>query len=278
MVTGLSDYVVSDEGTAAGPEGSAPIGTTPDGATPDGATSSGEADTGPPRPSYCAGISFYASYDTTLDSAEGDKPASQNRVTLAPDAGVNRGAADFTKTAAVYYPIQNDAAPPRWTKEAGSVAFWIKQRGALASSQNGSIVRQSAAAPSGQSGGPALSRAPHELRFGLSASPAATLTSSNAWRDLDWNHLVGTWVKTPGAFTLTLNGGAAPSGARAELKAEWDTTEAGNFLRFGSDNVDVEALVDDFAWWTRALTAAEIAALVVDARAGRPIGIACGLP
>ncbi len=34
----------------------------------------------------------------------------------------------------------------------------------------------------------------------------------------------------------------------------------------------------DFAWWTRALTAAEIAALVADARAGRPIGIACGLP
>ncbi|HEY8074808.1 MAG TPA: LamG-like jellyroll fold domain-containing protein [Labilithrix sp.] len=283
-LTGVSDLdtsIASDAGapctTCGAPNPPPPPGQPPP--PPSGADGSVDSGT---KPSYCTGISFYARYDSTTTSAQGLTPTDSNgaAVTMTFAPGKFGNAASFVGTPqALYY--DSDAGP--CVPALGSVAMWLKPTWTWPTSVQRVFFKPvpTRVVGAGEASGAELENRATPLLFGLwNTSPDGSGVYAaedpnllaGSWKDLDWNHLAGTWDLAGSRLAFTLNGGSA----RFVTQQTWAPQLPILWFRIGTASTgnSIDALVDDVAIWTRVLSDAEITAIHTSPIA---IGDACGL-
>lgn len=248
----------------------------PDGSLPDAAG----------RPSYCLGISLYLRFDNTTKSAQGDSPA----VAVAETYGTGKfkGAFDFNAQKTVVFAAVKDGTK-RYDIEVGTLSLWFKPRWSFATNTaTRTFMRPQDQSNATTGGAPNLRLDSVAKTLGVEGpanveATAQTTALQSTWKELDWNHLVGSWQRAGALETLafTLNGGGlAGSPGRISSKDTWTPAApalAGAFIRLNSTS-DIDGLVDDVTVWSRVLPKEEVTALYADGNAGKSVGDTCGLP
>ena len=283
-LTGASDLVIGDDEVPTTNDAGAESGPGPRDASSDGAAilDGAEPDAGP-RPTYCQGITLYLRFDNSTKAAQGDLPATPIAETYA--SGKFKGAFDFNSQKTVVYAGEPKIGMKRYDINVGTLSLWFKPRWSLASNTaTRTFMRPQDAADAATGSAPNLRLDGNAKTLGVegptnveATAPIPTLLSS--WKELDWNHLVGTWQRTgaPETLSFTLNGGGGDAGpGRISANNAWTPPIAGTFMRLNSTS-DIDGLVDDVTVWSRALTKAEVTALYGDGMTGRSVGDACGL-
>lgn len=234
------------------------------------------------RPSYCDGLVLYAAFDGTYATAQGGAPD------VAPTAPFSAGkfgsAVLCTGTdEGIFYP--EGAAGAVYPRAAGTFAIWFKPTWKWPSTADRTLVK-----PAGDRGN-GLNGAGPQLRYlspedtigfvnqnpdgGFVQASAAAVDVTPYWKNLDWNHLAGTWNQAgPITLTFTLNGASGDAAiTRRETTAPWvPQFPSAAFTRVASNINFADGYFDDFAMWRRVLSRAEITAVYA---ANRSIGAAC---
>lgn len=284
-LTGASDLVIDDTaipgpidaatetGTGPGPRDGSTDGTTTDGASPDAG----------PRPSYCEGITLYLRFDDTPKSAQGDSPAIPTAVTYG--AGKFKTAVDFNSQKTLVFAAAVGSTR-RYDINIGTLSLWFKPRWQLGTNTaTRTFMRPQDTADAATGSVPNLRLDSAAKTLGVegptNVEATAPLTSLLAtWKDLDWNHLVGTWQRSgaPETLSFTLNGGGGDAGpGRVSTNTAWTPPVAGTFMRLNSTS-DIDGFVDDVTVWSRVLGKDEVTRMHADGMAGRAVGDTCGLP
>jgi hypothetical protein len=245
-------------------------------------------DVGPTRPPYCDGIVIYARLDTSMTSVEG-------QTAMAADSGPSAatfvpgkfdgGALVSGVGSATYY--ASDASAP-WSREAGTVSFWLKPTWAWPPTAERIFWKPSPdhAPGTSTSAGPNVLVMTSPPFLGVWNPEPGGVAAVNAgatfaqltpyWKNLDWNLLVGTWRATPSQLAFVLNGGSDEAGITfRETDAAWapESTTI-SYVRLSSDTFPADVVYDDLTLWDRVLTIDEIRAIYA---APISIGGACGL-
>lgn len=289
-LTGANDLELDPGGTAPVPEEGGSI----DGGPP---PADGPIDVVPPtdspitdgpvtRPTYCNGVTLYLRLDGTTQSAQGDTPALAIAETFG--AGKFKGAFDFDTAKTLVYAATPPTGTKRFDINVGTLSLWFKPRWAFPGTATRTFMRPQDVVDASNGAEPALrlDNAAAQKSLGVEGPGATEATATVAavtpsWKNLDWNHLVGTWQRTgsPTTLSFTLNGGGGDGGvARVTSAMAWTPMVAGTFFRLNSGTSTIDGLVDDVAVWSRQLTAVEVAALYADGIAGRALGDVCALP
>lgn len=269
----------------------------------------GSIDPGPP-PSYCTGITLYATFDAKLEGDVGGATTTQVGGVSRTQAGKFGGALSLLRTpstvnegAALFY-----TGNP-WPRDAGSIALWFR----VAPGATPEIpvlyrpIGSAPAAPLVTSGLTFYLRNDIRNQLGLyeegggdAANEVLTFDVANAapfLRTNDYNHYFASWRQgtAPTAF-IALNGGLGAvlgtptdavypdAGTNGELRVPyrgftslpWIPGAEPTGLRLGGPgNNAPEGFYDDLVIWNRVVSFEELAALY---GSGKSVGEACKIP
>jgi hypothetical protein len=274
-LTGVGDLVTEPDASVTPPD-AGESSTGDDGSAPDVLV----PDAKPNRPSYCTGIVFYARLDGDLktSSREDVTPPRPNETY---DAGKYDGSVLVTtQNGAAYWATDGGFVYPQ---DVGTMALWFRPNWAFPSSTQRNLAKPviNQVQVGLNTAGPALEIT--NLGVGLVnsqpdsggiAAGLASQTVAPSWVDKGWNHLVGTWHRTPAKLTFTLNGGGDGGVLHDETTEPWEPQfDAGiAFLRLDSASFPNDGYFDDIALWSRELSDAEVRAVYASPIA---IGDAC---
>ena len=236
------------------------------------------------RPTFCAGLLLYTTFDNDLKSTVGSSLLATTKDTfVAGKFGQGLQATGTTSTG--YFPMTG-AGGTLYPDKAGTIAFWFKSSFATQLKMDRILVK-----PVVDQVASVNETAP-QVRFDSDMAilgitnqnpdagyTTAGLTSPNGgvpagWNLLDFNHLVGTWNQDKKSLQFWLNGGMSPS-TYAESNTAWTPqVSPTGFLRISSSVSPSEGTFDELAVWSRELGPNEVQALF---SSPVPIATACGL-